>query len=174
MRPSGGVGNLARLVLPPKHISVVTGAMLFLLAFGFAPAGQAATTQSRAEQSLVQVVNNVRTARNLRPLRVDAHLVEAARAHSSTLLRANVFEHGSFAERIVSHGGRGPAFGENLAWGTGRFASARSIVGAWMASPGHRANLLRPGWTRIGIGALNGRFLGRNGATVVTADFAGR
>ena len=68
---------------------------------------------------------------------------------------------------------RGPAFGENLAWGTGRLASARSIVGAWMASPGHRANLLRPGWNRIGIGALSGRFLGYRGATVVTADFAG-
>ena len=97
-----------------------------------------------------------------------------ARDHSSTLLRTNVFEHGSFAERIALHGARGPAFGENLAWGTGRLASAQAIVSAWMASPGHRANLLRPGWNRIGIGALNGRFLGYRGATVVTADFAGR
>ena len=174
MQTSGSLGILAALVLPPKHISAASGVFLLLLALALAPTSEAATTQTRAEQSLVQVVNDVRTAHNLRPLRVDAHLVEAARAHSSTLLRANVFEHGSFAERIVSHGGRGPAFGENLAWGTGRFASARSIVGAWMASPGHRANLLRPGWTRIGIGALNGRFLGRNGATVVTSDFAGR
>ena len=119
-------------------------------------------------------MNDVRAEHNLRPLRVDPHLVEAARAHSTTLLRTNVFEHGSFAERIALHGGRGPAFGENLAWGTGRLASARSIVGAWMASPGHRANLLRPGWNRIGVGALSGRFLGHRGATVVTADFAGR
>ena len=51
------------------------------------------------------------------------------------LLRDNVFEHGSFAERIARHGGRGPAFGENLAWGTGRLASARSIVDAWMRAP---------------------------------------
>jgi len=147
---------------------------LALLALSLAPASQAATTQTRAEQSLLAAVNDVRAAHNLRPLKVDAHLVEAARAHSTTLLRANIFEHGSFADRIAQHGARGPAFGENLAWGTGRLASARSIVNAWMASPGHRANLLRPGWNRIGIGALSGRFLGHPGATVVTADFAGR
>ena len=147
---------------------------LALLALSLAAASQAATTQTRAEQSLLAAVNDVRAAHNLRPLKVDAHLVEAARAHSNTLLRANIFEHGSFADRIAQHGARGPAFGENLAWGTGRLAAARSIVNAWMASPGHRANLLRPGWNRIGIGALSGRFLGHPGATVVTADFAGR
>jgi uncharacterized protein YkwD len=174
MRPSDSHVILADLVLPPKHISVVTGAILILLAFALAPASEAATTQTRAEQSLLVAVNDVRAAHNLRPLRVDAQLLEAARAHSAELLRANIFEHGSFAERIALHGVRGPAFGENLAWGTGRLASARSIVSAWMASPGHRANLLRPGWNRIGIGALSGRFLGHRGATVVTADFAGR
>ena len=51
--------------------------------------------------------------------------------------------------------------------------TARSIVGSWLASPGHRANLLRPAWKRIGIGSRTGEFLGYAGATVVTADFAG-
>ena len=157
-----------------KDIGVVVGVTLALAAFTLAPASHAATTQSQVEQSVIAAVNDVRAEHNLRPLQVDPHLVEAARAHSTTLLRSNVFEHGSFAERIALHGARGPAFGENLAWGTGRLASARSIVGAWMSSPGHRANLLRPGWNRIGIGALSGRFLGYRGATVVTADFAGR
>lgn len=157
-----------------KDIGVVVGVTLALAAFTLAPASHAATTQSQVEQSLIAAVNDVRAEHNLRPLQVDPQLVEAARAHSTMLLRSNVFEHGSFAERIALHGVRGPAFGENLAWGTGRLASARSIVGAWMSSPGHRANLLRPGWNRIGIGALSGRFLGHRGATVVTADFAGR
>jgi uncharacterized protein YkwD len=159
---------------PSKDIGVVVGVILALAACTLAPASRAATTQSQVEQSLVAAVNDVRAEHNLRPLRIDAHLVEAARDYSTTLLRTNVFEHGSFAERIALHGARGPAFGENLAWGTGRLASPRSIVVAWMASPGHRANLLRPGWRRIGVGALHGRFLGHRGATVVTADFAGR
>ena len=160
-------------MLLSKQIGVACCVTLALLVFSPAPASHAATTQSQVEQSLVTVVNDVRAAHNLPPLRVDSHLVEAARAHSAMLLRANVFEHGSFAERIAHYGGRGPAFGENLAWGTGRRASARSLVTAWMNSPGHRANLLRPGWNRIGIGALSGRFLGNAGVTVVTADFAG-
>jgi uncharacterized protein YkwD len=148
--------------------------VLVLLAFALAPESQAATTQAGAERSLLAAVNDVRAAHNLRPLQVDAALVRAARAHSATMLRLDFFQHGSFADRIVRHGGRGPALGENLAWGVGRRSSARSIVNAWMRSPGHRANLLRPGWNRIGIGAFKGRFLGIPRATVVTADFAGR
>ena len=157
-----------------EHIGVACRVTLALLALSLAPASHAATTQSQAEQSLLAAVNDVRAAHDLRPLKVDAHLVEAARDHSSMLLRTNVFEHGSFAERIARYGARGPVFGENLAWGTGRLASPRSILAAWMDSPGHRANLLRPGWSRIGIGARSGRFLGYGGALVVTADFAGR
>jgi uncharacterized protein YkwD len=156
-----------------KHIGVGLGVVFLLLAFALAPDGRAATTQTRGELSLVAEVNEVRSAHHLRPLRVDSTLVRAARAYSATLLRTNVFAHGYFAQRIASHGGRGPFFGENLAWGVGRRASARSIVGSWMRSPGHRANLLRPGWVRIGIGKRAGRFLGRAGATVVTANFAG-
>jgi uncharacterized protein YkwD len=173
LQPSGDSGILAHLVLPPKHLGAGMGVALLLLAFGLAPESQATTTQTRAELSLVAVVNDVRAEHNLRPLRVDPALVQAARVHTATLLRTNIFEHGSFAERIARFGGRGPAFGENLAWGTGSLASARSFVIAWMSSPGHRANLLRPGWNRIGIGALSGSFLGYADAIVVTADFAG-
>jgi uncharacterized protein YkwD len=41
----------------------------------------------------------------------------------------------------------------------------------WLASPGHRANLLRPGFRRLGLGIATGSFPGQAGATVVTADF---
>jgi uncharacterized protein YkwD len=75
--------------------------------------------------------------------------------------------------RLAGYGVRGPIYGENLAWGMGERATAQGIVRGWMASPGHRANLLRPGWTRIGIGSRIGTFRGYGGATVVTADFAG-
>jgi uncharacterized protein YkwD len=69
---------------------------------------------------------------------------------------------------------RGPVAGENLAWGSGPYGQAQEIVQEWLASPEHRANLLRPGFSRIGIGIVRGTFLGNAGATVVTADFAGR
>ena len=159
-------------MLPPKHLAVGIGVVL-LFAFALPPVSQAAAKLARAERSLLEAVNDVRAEHELRPVQVDRTLALAARAHTTSLLRKQVFEHGSFAERIARYGSRGPSFGENLAWGTGDRASAASVVSAWMASPDHRANLLRPGWDRIGIGARNGRFLGYADATVITADFAG-
>ena len=128
---------------------------------------------SQREASILAAVNGVRKAHGLRPLTVDTKLMRVARGYSATLLRHGVLTHGNFGQRMANSGARGPRFGENLAWGTGGYAAARSIVGAWMSSPGHRANLLRPGYRRIGIGALVGQFSGYSGATVVTADFAG-
>ena len=69
-------------------------------------------------------------------------------------------------------GARGPVFGENLAWGTG--VTAQWVVDRWLASPSHRAVLLRPGFRRVGIGIAFGAFAGHGSAAVVTADFAGR
>src|SRR5215210_2545917 len=100
MRASDDSGILADLVLPPKHINAAVGVILLLSALLLAPAGRAAAAQTETEQSLLAFVNDVRAAHDLRPLDVDARLVDAARDHSIELLRANVFEHGSFAERI--------------------------------------------------------------------------
>jgi uncharacterized protein YkwD len=146
---------------------LVAGAALLLTG----PATAATPTQREA--SLIAAVNGVRKAHDLRPLAIDTRLMRVARGYSGTLLRTGVLTHGNFSQRMRSSGARGPRFGENLAWGTGGYAAAKSIVRAWMASPGHRANLLRPGFRRIGLGAVTGRFGGYRGATVVTADFAG-
>jgi uncharacterized protein YkwD len=153
-----------------NHIRAVVLAVFVALAL--VPAGSAATL-SKSERSLLGAVNDVRAAHNLRPLKVDPKLVSTARAYSATMLQQDVFTHGAFAERLARSGARGPAFGENLAWGTGRYARASRVVRMWMESPGHRANLLRPGWTRIGLGARVGNFMGYDGAVVITADFAG-
>ena len=152
-----------------KHIRAVL--VVVFAAFGLVPAAQAATL-SKNERSLLDTVNDVRAANNLRPLQVDATLVRAARDYSTTMIQRDIFTHGAFGPRLARYGARGTLFGENLAWGTGRRATARAIVASWLASPGHRANLLRPTWTRIGIGSRTGEFLGYYGATVVTADFA--
>jgi uncharacterized protein YkwD len=104
---------------------------------------------------------------------VHVALVRAARAHSQDMLRQGFFAHGDFASRIKAQGAEFPFLAENLAWGTGPYGSPREIVGSWLASPGHRANLLHPRLRKIGIGAPVGTFSGYPGATVVTADFAG-
>jgi hypothetical protein len=78
------------------------------------------------------------------------------------------------AERIrdsgyLSAGGQW-RIGENLAWGTGELATPKAIMAAWMASAGHRANILQPAYREIGFGVLAGNPASSDngGATFVT------
>lgn len=48
--------------------------------------------------------------------------------------------------------------GENIA--EGNFGSSRDLVNAWMASPGHRANILNTKYTEIGVAAEEGMYQG--------------
>ncbi len=134
-------------------------------------AGAQARTLSGSESSLLKTMNAVRTSHGLAPLRVDVRLVRAARGHSADMMRRQYFAHGSVAGRALAAGARGPLFGEDLAWATG--LTAQWAVDQWLASPSHRAILLRPGFHRVGIGIVYGTFAGHGGAGVVTADFAG-
>ena len=155
-------------MLKTKKVLVVflTGFLLF----GAATAASAQGLTS-SETSLLSVMNAARTSRGLAPLQVDYRLVRVARSHSSDMLRHQYFSHGAFTSRVRGSGAAGPVFGEDLAWGP---MSASWVVSQWLASPAHRAVLLRPGFRRIGVGAYQGNFAGRQGALVVTADFAGR
>jgi uncharacterized protein YkwD len=156
--------------MPIKNKILV--AFLAIFALLAATAGAEARTLSNSEASLLQTMNAVRTSHGLAPLRVDVRLLRAARGHSADMLNRQYFAHGSVAGRARAQGARGPVFGEDLAWGTG--ATGRWVVNQWLASPAHRAVLLRPGFRRVGIGISLGTFVGHGGATVVTADFAGR
>lgn len=147
-------------------VTFATAGMLLVLAGTASASGL-----SGPERSLVRAMNGVRAEHGLAPLRLDVRLEGAARAHSADMLRRQYFSHASFTWRMRSSRAAGPTFGENLAWGP---TSAAWVVSAWLASPTHRANLLRPGFHRVGVGAIAGSFEGRAGALVVTADFAGR
>jgi uncharacterized protein YkwD len=151
---------------------VVVFSTFFLISLLSAPTSAAAATSG--ERALIDEMNRVRAAHGAPPLRLDGVLERAARAHSRDMLRRGYFGHGNIARRLAGFGARGPAVGENLGWGVGSHGSAYAIVAAWLASPGHRANLLRRGFRRVGVGLVVGSFAGRGGTVVVTADFAGR
>jgi uncharacterized protein YkwD len=151
----------------------VAAVVTALILAGSADTAGDATLRS-AESSLLAVMNQVRIAHGLRPLRADMRLESAARAHSRRMLRTGTFAHGAFNTRIRRAGVRAPRIGENLAWSAGSLSRARTIVQMWLASPAHRANLLRPGYRIVGVGAINGRFNGQRRALMVTTDFAGR
>jgi uncharacterized protein YkwD len=146
----------------------------FLASFALlGPAARAqARTLSSSEASLLQTINSVRTSKHLAPLRLDVRLLRAARGHSTDMMHRQYFAHGAVAGRVLAEGAHGPVFGEDLAWGTG--VGAQWAVSQWLASPRHRAVLLRPGFRRVGIGIAFGTFAGHGGAVVFTADFAGR
>jgi uncharacterized protein YkwD len=153
--------------LRKKHIFSLFAGVSLLFSASPALAGTSSV------QSLLAAVNAARASHGLRPLHVAPTLERAARAHSRDMLQHNYFAHSDFGARMAAFRVPGPTMGENLAWGTGRYGQAASVVQKWLASPEHRRNLLRPGYSRIGIGIARGSFLGAGGATVVTADFAG-
>jgi uncharacterized protein YkwD len=123
-------------------------------------------------------VNDVRAAHGLPAVVISAGLVRAAEAHTHDMLGRQYFEHASgpggeaFSHRVLRffHPRSGARLGELLAWGTGTQGGAQSTVRSWLASPPHRALLLPPAFTLLGVGVESGRFQGHRGATVWTAD----
>jgi uncharacterized protein YkwD len=153
-----------------RHILAALSLVIAMLAF--APAAGAAT-YSGSVIRFVTMINQVRAAHVLPPLRLDPRLERAARYHSVDMLQHGYFAHGPFAARIRSFGVHGTVIGENLAWGTGSSGDARSVLHLWLDSPEHRANLLRSSFRRIGLGMPVGTFAGYRYTRMVTADFAG-
>jgi uncharacterized protein YkwD len=132
-----------------------------------------------ANAAVLCLLNSQRAAHRLRPLRFDARLARAARAHSSDMVAHRYFAHdsrsgASFAARISRTGWtrhrRSWIVGENIAWGDGTAATPAAIVSAWMHSAGHRANILNRRFRAIGIGIASGTPGGHGGATYST-DF---
>lgn len=120
------------------------------------------------EATMLTMVNAERRAAGLQPVQADATLTALARAHSRDMLARGYFSHVTpegedLGQRLEqAHVGYLTA-GENL-------ALAPTLAGAHdglMHSPGHRANILRPQFGRLGIGVLDG---GRHGL-MVTQDF---
>jgi uncharacterized protein YkwD len=135
-------------------------------------------------RTTVCLLNGIRRAHGLRPLRISRRLTRAARRHAGDMVRRRYFSHwslsgASFLDRIRRTGylrrARRWIAGENLAWGTGRRGSPRAIVRAWMRSPGHRHNILTRRYREIGTGvafrAPSGRWYP---AATYAAEFGGR
>ncbi len=130
------------------------------------------------------LINRERAGRGESALTANPHLACAAQAHSEDMASADYFEHvgprgDTPASRMRACGylanpNVGYEVGENIAWGTLWLATPRAIVATWMASPGHRANILDARFrdTAIGVSArpLASLANGRAGA-IYTQDF---
>ena len=152
-----------------------------------AHAGAVPTARNLAtvRTAVLCLVNRERAGRGLVALRADARLDRAAAAHSLDMVRHRYFDHTSptgstVLSRIRATGylahARAWAAGENIAWATGRLATPTAIVAAWMHSPGHRANILRPQFRDVGTGVAVGVPAPgiRLGGATYTQDFGAR
>jgi uncharacterized protein YkwD len=127
-----------------------------------------------ARASTLCLLNRERAARGLGELRFSSKLALAAQRHSNDMVQRRYFAHGNYGARIARTGWgrhrRSYTIGENLGYGSGGGATPRAIVAAWMASAGHRANILERRFHAIGIGVAAGTPAGGAGATYST-DF---
>jgi uncharacterized protein YkwD len=138
----------------------------------------------RIRAATLCLVNRERAARGEGILRIDGHLAQAAQSHTESMAGGDYFDHAGpggqtpldrmRAAGYIYSSRLGYEIGENLAWGTGSLATPSAIVAAWMASPGHRANILDPRYrdTAIGVSAHPPRSLanGQPGG-LYTQDF---
>jgi len=153
-------------------------AVVLAASFALASAASAATHTARLttqEKGIVVLINRERAKRGLKPLRIVASLTRAARAHSRDMASRQYFSHVSRsgrtpAQRIKAHGYspvkcRSWTIGENIAWATAGYDTARTTVRGWMLSPAHRRIILTSCFRDVGIGLAQGA-LDRDGATL--------
>lgn len=142
------------------------------------------------EGTILALTNEIRRRNGLSSLQGDLDLRDVARGHSDDMIRRHYFEHTNpdghdSSWRIsVAHrrliGGTGEniwRFATSLEYDDGKHIatsinlSARQIaekaMDGWMNSPGHRANILRPQFTHLGVGMSLVK-----GETTITQNFA--
>lgn len=113
------------------------------------------------KQGIVDITNEERINEGLAPLKVNLKLESSALIKVEDMMDLQYFEHVSPEGVSVSDLGNKVNYdyiiiGENLA--LGNFTDDRDLVDAWMASPGHRANILNKNYTEIGISIGRGYF----------------
>jgi uncharacterized protein YkwD/uncharacterized membrane protein required for colicin V production len=108
-----------------------------------------------AEQSLFELLNQERTDAGLSLLQPDPALAEIGRAHGLEMFALGYFGHispatGSAADRLAAAGLVSPLSGENIALAPGPEVAHEQL----MNRSADRANIINPGFTRVGIAAL--------------------
>ena len=122
---------------------------------------------------LSDLTNQERQTQNLPVLIVSPKLNEAAQMKANDMATKGYFSH-------TSPDGKTPWYwleqvgynyqyaGENLAV---NFTDSKDVTDAWMASPEHRANIVKGNYTEVGTGVASGMYQGRE-AIFVAQDYA--
>jgi uncharacterized protein YkwD len=133
---------------------------------------------SAEEQASVVLcmTNYARAVNGLGPLKPNRQLGHAATQKSIDIIGCSEFSHYAcgrnffFWDQKFGYLKGCWKVGENIAWGSGSYATVRSIVTRWLESTEHHENILGP-YTEIGIGLRAGELEGFEGAAVWTQSF---
>ncbi|MDT8716377.1 hypothetical protein IAI10_06880 [Clostridium sp. 19966] len=106
------------------------------------------------ENEVIRLVNVQRSRRGLPALSKNNSLCTVARYKSQDMINKHYFSHmsptyGSPFKMMETFGIKFSAAGENIAMGQ---RTPAEVMNSWMNSSGHRANILSPAYTQIGVG----------------------
>lgn len=156
-----------RPVMPsfPRILRLVAVTLCLLASAG---AQSAAEFDSVAEAQIFAELNQARVQEGAPALRLDPKLTEAARKHSALMAQKEKLSHQFAGEPVLSDRLRtaGVYFTQS-AENAGVNSDLANITAMFLASPGHRANMLNPVYNSVGIGIM------RSGRSYwITEDFA--
>lgn len=119
--------------------------------------------------ALLSETNGRREAMGLTKLTLNQQLSQAAAAKANDMFKNNYWAHNSPLGKtpwdfIVGSGYHYTLAGENLAK---NFSDSQGVVNAWMNSPSHRDNIIKPGYRDIGFAVVNGVLNGEETTLVV-------
>jgi uncharacterized protein YkwD len=174
---------LAALLLVPGHGIAQAGKSGAAQACADADLAVAGDNLPRIRAAVVCLHNQIRARHDLPALRENKRLRKAARRHSRDMVADRYFAHTTpegvtMVDRILHAGyvdkDDSWVLGENLAWGTGSLGTPRGAVDAWMASPTHRANVLKKTYRELGVGISVGVPVSDAAGATYTVDFGVR
>lgn len=134
---------------------------LFVVAFLGIMMSMTGFAQNNTEAEVIAKVNDIRVANGLSALRYDASLEATAtvRANELNVRFSHTRPDGSDWYTVNPD----LMYGENLADG---YNTADAVVNAWMASPEHKANILKPDFTTVAVSSVV-----KNGKTYWAQEF---
>lgn len=148
--------------------------------------GTGTGTVAQAHAAILCLVNQQRAGHGLGGVQENPALDHASQRHTHDMVDHGYFAHvspdaGDLVARLRSIGYITPSetwsVGENIAYGDGTLSTPAAIVGGWMQSPEHRANILNGAFSEMGVGVASSIPIadgsGLLGATYTT-DFGSR
>jgi uncharacterized protein YkwD len=154
---------LLALALPVASAAAAPSASASTTACPGAELAPTARNAAAVDLATLCVMNQLRSARGLRPLRYNASLARIAAGQAGDMVRGHYFADQSLsgqsplarilASSYVAHlASIRLLTAQNIGWGTGPNATPTGIVRAWMQSPPHRRIMLTAGYRDAGVG----------------------